>query len=109
MERLEVAHQCATISTTFLLNRVGDDIIQIRRAILCSYRYHLETEVSKNIVCIAESARFFRSFVLFKNVHGEHLSDAQRQTVPLTKLIYFYLSDHRRISVVNFSIIYPRE
>jgi hypothetical protein len=109
MDRLEVAHQCATIPTTFLLNRVGDDIISVRRAILRSYRYHLETEVFKHTVYMAVSEYIFRHFVSFKNVHSEHLSDAQRQTVPLTKLIYFYLSDQRRISFVNFSTIYPRE
>jgi len=109
MERLEIAHQCATIPATFLLNRVGDDIIPLRRAILRSYRYHLEIEASKYTTNMAVPERVFRYLVSFTNIHSEHLSEAQRQTVPLTKLIYFYLTDQRRVPVVSFDILCLRE
>jgi hypothetical protein len=59
MERLEVAHQCATIPTTFLLNRIGDDIIPVKRALLRSYRYHLETGVSNCTVYMLYLNVFF--------------------------------------------------
>lgn len=55
MEEIEVDQECVTISTTFLLNRVQDQIMPVTRATLHSCRYHLETEVSKHTFYIAPS------------------------------------------------------
>ena len=106
MEKTEIFRECATIPKTFLLNTTGDLRMPIIRSILRSYRYYLETQVSNHIVYMASSEYGFRQFVSFKSLHGEHLSVAQRRTVTLTKLIYFYLADRRHVSVVYFSIIY---
>jgi hypothetical protein len=109
MEISELLHRCAIIPATFLLNRAEGYGTPVSRAILRSYQYHLETEVSNCTVYIDPSQYIFRWCVSFKHIHSEHLSDAQRRTIPLTKLIYFYLTDQRHVPVVNFSIIYPRE
>jgi hypothetical protein len=106
MEKTEVVRECAKIPATFLLNRPRDEIMPLTRAILRSYRYHLQIDVSKCIVYKASSENVFRPLVSFTNVYIDRLKDAQRRTIPLTKLIYFYLADQRRVSVVNFDIIY---
>jgi hypothetical protein len=109
MGKIELLNECAIIPATFLLNRTGDQIMVVKRAILRSYRYYLEIQVSKRTVYMVPSEFIFRQFVSFKNIHSEHLTDTQRRTVPLTKLIYFYLTDQRHVPVVNFSMIYTRE
>jgi len=106
-EKIEIDRECATIPATFLRNTMGGELMPIIRPILRSYRYYLETQVSNHIVYMAPSEYAFRQFVSFTNIHSECLSVAQRRTVILTKLIYFYLADRRHVSVVDFSIIYP--
>ena len=109
MEKSDVMGECATMPATFLLNKAGVQIMPVTRAIRRSYRYHLETTASKQIVYLAPSPYIVRQYVSFRNIRSEHLSDEQRQTVPLSKLLYFYLADRRQIPVVDFSMIYPRE
>jgi len=77
MEHTEVAHECATIPATFLLNEAKDQIMPVTRVILRSYRYHLEVELSKDIVHIAPSEHIFRRLVSFNHVHSEYLSDTE--------------------------------
>jgi hypothetical protein len=107
MEKTEVRNECTTIPTTFLINRYGDQFMLLTRAILRSYRYYLEIQNSKEIVYTTSSECTFRRFVSFEAIHSGRLNDTQRQTVPLSKLIYFYLADRRHLPVVNFTTIHP--
>ena len=106
MEKTEVLNECATIPRTFLLNTIGHQILPVTRVILRCYRYHLKTQVSQDIIYVAPSENSFRQFASFENIHSEHLSETQRRTVPLTKLIYFYLADRRQLPALDFSMIY---
>jgi hypothetical protein len=108
MTEIEIFNECATIPRTFLLNRIEHHNLPVTRAIIRSYRYHLKTAVPTCPVYIYQSEYIFRHLVLFKTIHMERLSDEQRRTVPLTKLIYFYLADRRQHPVVDFSMICPR-
>ena len=108
MEQIEAMRECATIPPSFLFNRADDYLTPITRAIIRSYRYFLATKSIEDIVYLHPSGYAFRQMVTFKNLPSEHLTDAQRQTAPLCKLLYFYLADERRLPVVDFSMIFPR-
>jgi hypothetical protein len=109
MENDKLIHKCVYLPADFLFNRAEDYSKPLIRTILRSYQYYLEKEISNRIVYIDPSQFIFRWCVSFNHVHIEHLTNAQRRTVPLTKLIYFYLADQRYVPVVNFDIIRPRE
>ena len=107
MQQTEVMRECAAIPFSFLFNRVSDYVTPVTRAVVRSYRYHLAAKNSQEIVYLPPSSYIFRQVVSFKNMRSERLTDAQRRKVPLSKLLYFYLVDWRRVPVVDFSMVFP--
>jgi hypothetical protein len=109
MGKSELVHKCAILPAAFLLNRAESYSTPVERAILCSYQYNLEIEVSNFTDYIDPSQYIFRHCVSFKHIHNEHLSNSQRRIIPLAKPIYFYLADQRHVPVVTCIIMRPRE
>ncbi|CAF1211124.1 unnamed protein product [Adineta ricciae] len=109
MDRTAILREYDNIPTTFLFNKFAYDIMSIICAVIRCYRYNV-TMNDVHYISFATPQYRTRQSISFTNLSNQHLlTIQQRETISLTKLIYFYLDDQRHRSAMDFTIIYPSE